>query len=177
MSKKLKHQLSAVFLFEEMNFYLCCGKSLSLTFSRRAGGGARKRNSDTRRKRRGAGWSHFSLFSPFFVHSSVLSLRHFLLLLKFGFVKVVTWICQNLTHVFLLIVTWINQNWYMDFCCQMDLSKLQHAFVKVVTWICCPLLNNNQDLKSYWSFCFELKVLNESKYSMPWVCFAVGNVY
>ena len=65
-----------------------------------------------------------------FEHSSVLSLRHFLLLLKFGFVKVVTWICQNLTHVFLLIVTWINQNWYMDF------SKLLNEFVEIATCIC-----------------------------------------
>ena len=141
-SKKLKHQLSSFFLFKKMDFYLCCGKSLSLTFSRRAGGGARKRNSDTRRKRRGAGWSHYFSFSPFFVHSFVLSLRHFLLLLKFGFVNVVTCI-SLLLHGFV---------------------KLQHAFVKVVTWICCPLLNNNQDLKSFRSFCFELKVLNESKY-------------
>ena len=27
-----------------------------------------------------------------------------------------------------------------------------------------------------WSFCFELKVLNESKYSVPWVRCAFGNV-
>ena len=112
--KKLQRQLSAVFIFEEMNFYLCCGKSLSLTFSRRAGGGARKRNSDTRRKRRGAGWSHYSLFSPFFVHSSVLLIRHFLLLLKFGFVNVVT--CISLCC-------------YMDLSnCNMHLLKLLHGF-------------------------------------------------
>ena len=167
----MKHQLPSVLLFEEMDFYLCCEKSLSLTFSRRAGGGARKRNSDTRRKRRGAGWSHFLLSMPFFVHSSALSLRLFLLLFKFGFVKVVTCISlscymdlSKLIPLFLFIVMWIYQNWYRDFlCCYMDLSKLQHTIVEIVTWICCPLLNNNQDLKPYRSFCFELKVLNESK--------------
>ena len=26
----------------------------------------------------------------------------------------------------------------------------------------------DQDFKACWSFCFELKVLNESKFSMPW---------
>ena len=30
--------------------------------------------------------------------------------------------------------------------------------------------------KACWSFCFEQKVLNESKYSMPWVHCAFGNV-
>ena len=53
----------------------------------------------------------------------------------------------------------------------MDLSKLVRRFVKVATWIYCPLLNKtkrkfDQDLKDCWPFCFELKVLNESKYSV-----------
>ena len=30
--------------------------------------------------------------------------------------------------------------------------------------------------KFFWSFCFELKVLNESKYWMPWVRCGCGNV-
>ena len=29
-------------------------------------------------------------------------------------------------------------------------------------------LKFDQDFKACWSFCFELKVLNESKFSMPW---------
>ena len=40
----------------------------------------------------------------------------------------------------------------------MDFSKFDHHF------------------KACRSFCFELKVLNESKYSMPWVRCAFGNV-
>ena len=70
--------------------------------------------------------------TAFFVHYFVLSLRHFLLLLKFGFVEVVTCISlscymnlSKLIHVFLLIV-----NWYMDF------SKLLRGFVKIATCIC-----------------------------------------
>ena len=31
--------------------------------------------------------------------------------------------------------------------------------------------------KFFWSFCFELKVLNESKYSLAWDCCALGKVY
>ena len=31
-------------------------------------------------------------------------------------------------------------------------------------------------LRNGWSYCFELKVLNESKYSMAWVHYAFGNV-
>ena len=34
----------------------------------------------------------------------------------------------------------------------------------------------DQDVNACWSFFFELKVLNESKYSMPWVGCAFGNV-
>ena len=86
--------------------------------------------------------------------------------------------------------------------CYMDFSKLLHGFVKIDTGICLnlytvfakllngfvkvlciprPLPKNkardkfDQDFKACWSFCFEQKVLNESKYSMPWVCCAFGN--
>ena len=38
-------------------------------------------------------------------------------------------------------------------------------------------LKFDQDFNACWSFCFELKVLNESKYSMPWVCCVFGNVF
>ena len=37
--------------------------------------------------------------------------------------------------------------------------------------------NQAEDFKSCWSFCFELKLLSGSKYSMPWVLCAFGNVY
>ena len=62
-----------------------------------------------------------------------------------------------------------------------DMLKMLHVFVKVVLCISGPLPNKNklkfdQDFKAWWSFCFELKVLNESKYSMPWVRCAFGNV-
>ena len=36
---------------------------------------------------------------------------------------------SELKHGFLRAVTWICQNWYMDFC------KLLHGFVKIDTWI------------------------------------------
>ena len=35
----------------------------------------------------------------------------------------------------------------------------------------------DQDFKDCWSFCFDLKVLNESKYSMSWARCAFGNVF
>ena len=97
-------------------------------------------------------------------------------------VKNDTWISRssymdfsNLIHGFLLFVTWTCQS------CHMDLFKLLHVYVKVVLCISRPLPNKNklkfgQDFKFCWSFCFELKLLNESKYSMPWVRCAVGNV-
>ena len=51
------------------------------------------------------------------------------------------------------------------------------GFVKVVLCISRPLPNKtklkfDREFKACWSFCFELKVLNESKYSMHWVCCA-----
>ena len=50
-------------------------------------------------------------------------------------------------------------------CCCMDLLKLLCGFVEVVLCISRPLSNRiklkfDQDFKAYWSFCFELKVLN-----------------
>ena len=85
--------------------------------------------------------------------------------------------------------------------CEMDFSKFMHGFLEIVTWICqtCYMdlfkllhglvlcisrslpnktkLKFDRDFKACWSFCFELKVLNESIYSMPWVCCAFGNVF
>ena len=63
-----------------------------------------------------------------------------------------------------------------------DLSKLLHGFVRVVLCLSRPLSNKtklkfDQDFKACWSFCLELKVLNESKYSMSWVRCAFGNIY
>ena len=56
----------------------------------------------------------------------------------------------------------------------MDLSKFSMFFL--------PFSKKNKlkfdhDFKACWSFCFELKVLNESKYSMSWVRCAFGNIY
>ena len=67
--------------------------------------------------------------------------------------------------------------------CYLDLSKLLQGFVKVVLCISRLLPNKtklkfDQDFKVYWSFCFELKVLNVSEYSMPWIrCALCGNVF
>ena len=65
--------------------------------------------------------------------------------------------------------------------CYMDLLKLLRGFVRVVLRISRPLPNKttlkfDQDFKACWSFCFELKVLNEAKYSVPWVHCAFDNV-
>ena len=71
---------------------------------------------------------------------------------------------SEIIHGFLLVVTWICRN-----CC-IDLLRLLLGFVKVVLCISCPLPNKmkfDQDFKVCRSFCFELKVLNESKHSMP----------
>ena len=58
----------------------------------------------------------------------------------------------------------------------MDLSKLIHGFVKVFLSFSRPLRNKtklmfDRDFKACSRFCFELSVLNESSYSMPWQCF------
>ena len=53
----------------------------------------------------------------------------------------------------------------------------------VVTWIRQSSLPKKSKLKfdqdsiACWSFCFELKVSNESKFSMPLACCAFGNVW
>ena len=59
--------------------------------------------------------------------------------------------------------------------------------IQIATCTCCyiestfflPFAKQNQaeDFKSCWSFCFELKLLSGSKYSMPQVLCAFGNVY
>ena len=38
-------------------------------------------------------------------------------------------------------------------------------------------LKFDQDFKACWSLCFEREVLNDSKYSIPWVCCAFYNVF
>ena len=60
-----------------------------------------------------------------------------------------------------------RQSCNMDFClycCSLYLSPFDKQNLA------------DQDFKACWSFCFELKVLNESKYSMSWVRCAFGNV-
>ena len=99
------------------------------------------------------------------------------------------WICQSCfipfsswLHGFVKIVALIFLS------CYMDLSKLLHGFVYVFTRIhpSCFMyflpnkakLEFNQDFKASWSFCFDLKVLSESKYSMPWVrCALYCNIF
>ena len=104
---------------------------------------------------------------------------------------------SKLFHGFLLVVRWICENWFLIFSdllhgfvkidiwsslsCYMDLLELLRGFVKVLCIFRSPLakqtkLKLDQDFKTYWSFCFGLEVLNESKYSMPWVRCAFGNV-
>ena len=106
------------------------------------------------------------------------------------------WILLILLALFELF-PWICQNWYMDF------SKLLHGFAKIDaliylrTWICrscymdllkflhkfCLCISRTLPIKlkfdlhfkARWSFCFELMVLNESTYWMPWVRCAFGN--
>ena len=80
------------------------------------------------------------------------------------------------SHGFVKIKTWISRSF------NIDLSKLICGFVKVVLYIPPPLptitkLKFDRDLKACRRFCFELlKVLKESKYSMPWDRCAFGNV-
>ena len=57
-----------------------------------------------------------------------------------------------------------------------------HGFVNVVPCVSRPLPNKtklkfDQEFKAHWSFCSDLKVLIESKYSIPWVRCAFGNVF
>ena len=56
----------------------------------------------------------------------------------------------------------------MDFClycCSLYLSPFDKQNLA------------DQDFKACWSFCFELKVLNESKFSMSWGRCAFGNAW
>ena len=57
----------------------------------------------------------------------------------------------------------------------MDLSKLLHGFVKVAKQNQAEVWPRFRRLMKL--LCFELKVLNGSKYSMPWVRCAFGNVF
>ena len=89
---------------------------------------------------------------------------------------------HKLLNGFVEIDTWISMSFYMDIWqnCYMDLLKLLHGIVKVVLCISRPLPNKtklDQDFKVCWSFCFQLKVSNEKKYSMPWVRCAFGIVW
>ena len=94
-----------------------------------------------------------------------------------GFRLVVTWMCQifYMLHEFVKIDAWISLNCYMglsntwiSLSCYMDLTKLFYVFL--------ALLQNkiklkaDQNFKPCWSFCFELKVLNES---MPLAVFYI----
>ena len=76
-------------------------------------------------------------------------------------------VLSKLIYGFLYVVTRTCQSDYMD------LLKLLCGFVQVVLRISWPLSNKtklkfDQDFKACWSCCSEPKVLNESKYSMPW---------
>ena len=124
------------------------------------------------------GGGRFLIFSKYFCLHLFLTFFYLPLVLNFN-----CWICQRcymdfskLLHGFLKIDTCIS------LICYMDLSKLLHGFFKVVLCISRLLPNKtklkfDQDFKAFWSFCFEQKVLNESGYSMPWVCCAFGNDY
>ena len=62
----------------------------------------------------------------------------------------------------------------------MDLPKPLYGFVKVATWKVWKLFyvflaQTKPSFRASWSFCFEPTLLNESKYSMPWVRCAFGN--
>ena len=76
------------------------------------------------------------------------------------------------------------------FSCAQFFKKRQNRdwiFIEPIIALPCQLALNSQfwtllkwlDLSKCvcWSFCFELKVLNESKYLMPWVHCASGNVF
>ena len=86
--------------------------------------------------------------------------------------RFVTWICWScqiccldlLLHEFVKVVL----------CISLTKSNLLIGFVDIVTWICqsCFMyfsqpnqtrLKFNQDFKVFWGFCFELKVLIESR--------------
>ena len=56
------------------------------------------------------------------------------------------------------------------------LLKVLHGLVKIVLCISRPLPNKTKISKLVQASAFELKVLDESKFSMPWIPFAFGNV-
>ena len=62
----------------------------------------------------------------------------------------------------------------------MDFSKLMHGFVKVVNlsmlFYVLLKLKFDQDIKALWSFCYELIMLNEPKYLIPWGPLAMFHV-
>ena len=99
-----------------------------------------------------------------------------------GFVKIAIWISLN---CYMDLSKWIHGFVKIDtliaLCSYKDLLKFLCVFFKVVLCISCQLSNKiklkfDHNFNACLSFCFELKVLNESKYSMPWVCCAFGNV-
>ena len=114
-------------------------------------------------------WLNWPNFYQTQVRSLPCFVSHFLFVFNFaqvvGFVKVVRWISPSCEMDFSKLINWFY--------------KLLHEFVKVVLCIPRPLPNKtklkfDKYFKAYWSFCFELNVLN--KYSMPWVRCAFSNV-
>ena len=95
---------------------------------------------------------------------------------KFWFVKIDQWIS--------LICSMDLPKLIYGFSCYMDLPNyyMYYCFVDFSKFFLCnpsPLPNKiklkcDQDFKACWSFCFELKVLNELKHSMHWVRCAFG---
>ena len=88
--------------------------------------------------------------------------------LLLGFVKFDAGICQNWYSYFSKLLFWICQSFYMD------LLKVFHGYDKAVICISQPLPNKttlkfDQDFKDCWNFCYETKLLIESKHWMPWV--------
>ena len=85
-------------------------------------------------------------------------------------------VLSKLIYGFLYVVTRTCQSDYMD------LLKLLCGFVQVVLRISWPLSNKtklkfDQDFKACWSCCSEPKVLNESKYSMPWSVVPLASIF
>ena len=100
-------------------------------------------------------------------------------IMLYGFVKIHLWIsrsCYMDLSTLIQVVIWICQIGLME------LFSLSHGFVKVALCISRSLPNKtklkfDQDFNACWNFRFELEVLNESKYSMPRVRCAFGNVF
>ena len=89
-------------------------------------------------------------------------------------------------HQFIAIDTSLQRNTTIKIgsfqSCHTVFLEVFHWFFKDVLCFSRPLpketkLKFDQDFKICWSFCFEIKLLNESKYSMPWVRCAFDNVY